>query len=103
MRRVFKRRLWVQVIAIILAMALNLGALDGLIRLTMQEWALGTFDGFLKSAAAKNVEVEKNKNTLPDSAGPKKHVNPAAEEARENREVKEKRTPNSKTYKVGEK
>jgi hypothetical protein len=76
MRRVFKRRLWMQVIAIILVMALNLGTLDGLIRFTVQELALGTFDGFLKGAAAKNVEVEKNKNTLPDSAGPKKYVNP---------------------------
>ncbi|TLM99573.1 DNRLRE domain-containing protein, partial [bacterium] len=102
MRKVFKRRIWMQVIAIILVMALNLGALDGLIRVTVQELALGSFDGFLKDAAAKNVEVEKNKNTLPDSAGPKKHVNPVAEEAWENREVKEKRTPNSKTYKIGE-
>lgn len=103
MSKVFKRRLWMQVIAIVLVMALNLGALDGLIRFTVQEFALGSFHGFLKGAAAKNIEVEKNKNTLPDSAGPKKHVNPAAEEARENREVKVKRTPNSKTYKVGEK
>lgn len=37
MRKVFKRRLWMQVIAIILVMALNLGAADGLIRFAMQE------------------------------------------------------------------
>jgi hypothetical protein len=87
--------------AVVLALALNLGALDGIIRHTVQEWGQGSFGGFTGKTEAKNVEAAKNKNILPAQAGPKKHINPAAEEAKENLEVKAKRTPNSKTFRVG--
>ncbi|MFA5881390.1 MAG: hypothetical protein WC834_04265, partial [Eubacteriales bacterium] len=102
MKKVFKRKFWMQVTAIVLAFAINFGALDGIIRFTVQEFALGSFDGFLKSASAKSEEGNKKKNVLPDSAGPKKLKNPLAEEAKEKLEVVAKRTENSKTFKIGE-
>ncbi len=100
MRNIFKRKLWMKVTAIFLVLALNLGSLDGVIRYALQEWTPGSFSGFLRSAAARDVEVEKNKNSLPDTAGPKKPKNPLAEEAKE--EINGKRTVNSKTFKIGE-
>lgn len=86
-RNIFKRRFWMKVAAIFLVLALNLGSLDGVIRYALQEWTPGSFDGFLPSAAAKNQEVEKNKNFLPDTAGSKKPQNPLAEEAKDNQEI----------------
>ena len=102
MSKLFNRKLWAKVTAIFLVLALNLGSLDGVIRYALQEWTPGSFSGFLRSAAAKNVEVEKNKNSLPDTAGPKKPKNPLAEEAKDNQEINAKRTVNSKTFKIGE-
>lgn len=64
MRKLFKRKMWMRVMAIVLAVALNLGALDGIIRYTVQELTLGSFAGFAQQAEAKNVQAEKNKNTL---------------------------------------
>ncbi|KNZ70400.1 putative deoxyribonuclease RhsB [Thermincola ferriacetica] len=101
MRKVFGRKLWMRVTAVVLAVAINMGALDGVIRYTVQELALGSFGGFLKTAEANTPEAEKNKNSLPETAGPKKPKNPRAEEAKEKNEVIEKRTINAKTYKIG--
>ena len=52
MRKMLGKRWWTKVLAVALALALNMGTMDGLIRLVMQEWAPGTFDGFLSLAAA---------------------------------------------------
>ncbi|MBU7005610.1 DNRLRE domain-containing protein [Phosphitispora fastidiosa] len=114
MRKTFKKQLWIKVLAVVLALALNMGALDGVIRLAVQEWTLGGFEGFLRPAAAKKVDdtvydtgPEKNepgrdKNVLPETAGPKKPRNPAVLEAKSRNEVREKRTEYSKTFKISD-
>ncbi|MHB8984209.1 MAG: hypothetical protein ACYC4E_02515, partial [Carboxydocellales bacterium] len=100
MRKLFNRKLWKQIIAITLVLALNLGSLDGMLRFALQEVNLGNFTGFVRSALARAPKVEKNKNTLPDTAGPKQRKNPLAEKAQANQEITAKRTANSKTYQL---
>ncbi|PKM82769.1 MAG: hypothetical protein CVU89_04515 [Firmicutes bacterium HGW-Firmicutes-14] len=117
MKKMIKRKLWMQVIAVVLAIALNLGALDGLIKFAAQEIALGSFAGFLRPAAAEkggnaanpeagigadNDESGRNKNVLPETAGPKKPRNPVALEAINKHEGSEKRTEYSKTFKIND-
>ena len=113
MKKIVGKRMWIKVLAVVLALSLNLGAMDGIIKAVMQEWSLGTFTGFLRPAAAQKVassvytdigndENGSSKNVLPETAGPKKPKNPVALEAQNKHEVKEKRTEYSKTFKISD-
>ena len=55
MKKIVGKRMWIKVLAVVLALSLNLGAMDGIIKAVMQEWSLGTFTGFLRPAAAQKV------------------------------------------------
>ncbi|PKM47288.1 MAG: hypothetical protein CVV03_03980 [Firmicutes bacterium HGW-Firmicutes-8] len=49
MRRIFKRRMWIRVLAVTLALALNLGALDGIINGVLQgAFNLGVTDSLVR-------------------------------------------------------
>ncbi|MFZ3171303.1 MAG: hypothetical protein WA118_04920, partial [Carboxydocellales bacterium] len=61
MRKLFNRKLWTKVTALLLVLALNLGSLDGMLRFALQEVDLGNFTGFVRSALAKPPKAEKNK------------------------------------------
>ncbi len=113
MKKILGKRMWIKALAIVLALSLNLGAMDGIIKAAVQEWPLGTFAGFLRPAAAQKVDSSvytdigndengRNKNVLPETAGPKKPKNPVALEAQNKHEVKEKRTEYSKTFKISD-